>query len=183
MKHNKQAFTLIELLVVVLIIGILAAAALPQYEKAVEKSKATQAITLLKSIYQAAETYYLENGTWPRNLDDLDINVPWTGTVKADTNWAGNARSNDDWSLQLQDSPNHEYQGIFITRLTGKYKGGGFIIAKKHESSRVPQDTLLCNELWSGNYQISEHDLFCKKLFRGTRIVYGSSGAIYTLSQ
>ena len=68
---NKQAFTLIELLVVVLIIGILAAVALPQYQKVVEKSKATQAITLLKSLVAAADTYYLANGEYAFDLEAL----------------------------------------------------------------------------------------------------------------
>ena len=62
----KQAFTLIELLVVVLIIGILAAIALPQYQKAVEKSRAAEAVVLLKHLRQAGELYILENGK-PRN--------------------------------------------------------------------------------------------------------------------
>lgn len=53
MKQNKQAFTLIELLVVVLIIGILAAIALPQYQKAVFKSHMAEAMVNLKTIANA----------------------------------------------------------------------------------------------------------------------------------
>ena len=50
---NKQTgFTLIELLVVVLIIGILAGVALPQYEKAVEKSRVAEARLMLNTMYK-----------------------------------------------------------------------------------------------------------------------------------
>ncbi|MBO7238079.1 MAG: prepilin-type N-terminal cleavage/methylation domain-containing protein [Elusimicrobiaceae bacterium] len=73
---NKRAFTLIELLVVVLIIGILAAIALPQYEKAVEKSRATEGIILTRAILDAQKRYYLANGTYTTDLNDLDIQIP-----------------------------------------------------------------------------------------------------------
>ena len=75
MTKNKKAFTLIELLVVVLIIGILAAIALPQYQKAVERARVVRVLPILRAISLAQDSYYLANGTYSIDLDSLDISV------------------------------------------------------------------------------------------------------------
>ncbi len=72
----KTGFTLIELLVVVLIIGILASVALPQYELAVEKSRSAEPLAVLKSIRDAQELFYLANNTYATDPSQLDIEVP-----------------------------------------------------------------------------------------------------------
>jgi len=70
---KNKAFTLIEILVVVLIIGILAAIALPQYQIAVGKSKFATVKNMAKTIAEAEEAYYLANGNYTSNFANLDI--------------------------------------------------------------------------------------------------------------
>ena len=129
LKKNciKNGFTLIELLVVVLIIGVLAGIALPQYQKAVAKAQAAEAISTVRVVADAAERYRLANGTYPTKFDLLDISLPYPGNTKGYWNITScllDTKSNDNWSLQLYD--NGTLKMVIQTRLTGKYKGAYF---------------------------------------------------------
>ena len=95
--NRNTGFTLVELLVVVLIIGILAAIALPQYQKAVEKAGFFQAITATKTLHDAEEMFFLENGFFTRQLKDLPISFtcPPEWVCNLSTNFVELYRSRD----------------------------------------------------------------------------------------
>lgn len=76
MQVTRRGFTLIELLVVVLIIGILASIALPQYQKAVDKSRYATMVSAARSIAAAQDVYFMNNGTYTTDWDELAISLP-----------------------------------------------------------------------------------------------------------
>ena len=142
---KKKGFTLLELLVVVLIIGILAGIALPQYQRAKEKVEAAELLTNVKALHEAQHRYFLVNGTFAESFDDLDISF---GGFERDgcpnfTNWP------------KSDCLSKGRHAILISTLygiasyaaigSGRYQYGSFMY-QEEENSDIPANTLLCHE-------------------------------------
>ncbi|MBR3631769.1 MAG: prepilin-type N-terminal cleavage/methylation domain-containing protein [Elusimicrobiaceae bacterium] len=95
-------FTLIELLVVVLIIGILSAIALPQYERAIWRSRGAQLRILVQALADAQTVYFLANGKYATKFSELDINFPGENTSSGIGATSSNdSRLNNEYSQLL----------------------------------------------------------------------------------
>ena len=166
--NGVRGFTLIELLVVVLIIGILAAVVVPQYQKAVWKSRMTHLISLQKSIALAQKAYYLAHGTYPTQFSQLDISADnLTAANESTLNAQGLisdtdiVRYNDLFEILLYDTGN----ATWIRN--GKYKGCGFAV-------NFQTDEWTCKE-WE-QYYTEKEGTFCQKIMgTGEKTGYVSS--------
>ena len=103
MLTNKQAFTLIELLVVVLIIGILAAVAVPQYKVAVGKTRFSEMLLVVQAIKNAQEIYYLAHGVYAKKIEELDVQWPAGATI-----------STNDEGHEVATYPNGNFFRVYV---------------------------------------------------------------------
>ena len=129
----QKAFTLIELLVVVLIVGILAAVALPQYRKAVLKSRAMEMLIIGRSIKKAQQVYRMANGKYAEDLQELDVQMPCSFLE-----YTGESTSVSS-QIVCPHTYGYVYDKFVSLYLTG---GGGFWINFRYD----PSESDICSE-------------------------------------
>mgnify|MGYP002851822085 CR=1 FL=1 len=145
-SRNLKGFTLIELLVVVLIIGILAAVALPQYQKAVWKARLAEVVLFQSNAMKALDAYVLENGndttisfsgTEANGVLDIDLTAGLTCTKEylCFDNW---------FSYNVYAEPDPDYKGMWGSGI--QYKDDVQIVYEKHGDGTFYRDCTFFTE-------------------------------------
>lgn len=110
----KKGFTLIELLIVVLIIGVLTAVAVPQYQKAVDKSRYATLMPVATTVRNAQESFYMASAQYSPDLQSLDIHLP--GTISG-----SKAEMGDGISVEVTADGESEFVSVQKEGLDNKY--------------------------------------------------------------
>lgn len=112
---NNRGFTLLELLIVVLLIGILGAAALPQYFNAVERQRVTEALTILSAIEKAQVRYNAVNDVYSTDFSNIDFDLR-SNVDNPDQNASGDNFKTNSFEYKLESTK------VVAKRLSGMYQ-------------------------------------------------------------
>lgn len=120
MTKDQSGFTLIELMIVVAIIGILAAIAIPMYQRYTIRSQITEGINLSAAAKHSVADYYMNTGNWPTDNNEagLPAAASIVGEYTSQVSVAGNVIS-----VQYGNSAHANISGSTVT-LTGSGNTG-----------------------------------------------------------
>ena len=136
-------FTLIELLVVVLIIGILAAMALPQYFKAVERSRMTEAVTLMDSVVKAQRRKWMQTNRYARRFQGLDVSPKGaSGSIYFTKGDPVTGAGGNGFSIHLQGSDDFTFGMVdVIRRFNGRDMDASmqyqYMLSRKYQTDNI----------------------------------------------
>lgn len=137
--RKKGGFTFVELMVAVVLIGILATLAIPNYARSLERSKCSQAIQILKEMRSAGLSFYSNNETFPTPGQESDLED------EAGANFYSDG-SNDDWAFAIQTG-NDTTLVVRATRKRGPHAAAGNTTITITDNPAANQ-----NEDWGGTY-------------------------------
>ena len=158
-RNTRRGFTLIELVIAVLIIGILAAVAVPMYKHAMIKSRFSTVMPVAKTIADAQESYYLRNGQYASEQAALDVTPP-------------NVENTTIELSGTDEDADENYAYVVASR--SDVPGAKYIQYQKN-SPRFAEN-IHCEALDAD----AEATWLCEKGLKGTPVAGGISGEGYT---
>lgn len=134
MKNNptKKGFTLIEIMVVVVIIGLLAALAIPAFARVRENTIHTRFASDIRTFSHLLETFILESGSYPEDSSSGDIPTGFEAYIKVG-DWEAGPAIGGVYDVELQDSGgvtsaigvhNYTISSEALTRFDAKFDDG-----------------------------------------------------------
>ena len=141
---NNKGFTLVELIVVVIVLAIMASIALPMYTKALERSRAGGAISILTSLAKAESSFRMMVGYYTNNISNLDITIRDSAT-QADA--TGNTFEDPYFTFTIEDDANNP---VTVATRKDKSEDETYTLTVNYEQGNVvcaPSDYYVCKYL------------------------------------